>query len=272
MAERFLSNGYAVIFLCKSDSARPFTPIGKSVDELMEMLAEEGAPISSCGSGDEEGKSPASELRVANSALINCLAGRRSYKDSLCTVTFDSVVEYVYMLKRICETMRDMFSTATDLNPSTGGGTDICRRPLVVLPAAVSDYYLPLKAMAEHKISGDTGLDLHLECVPKGLGALRHMWLRGTDALIVSFKLETDQNVLLKKAHYNLDAYDLEVVVANLLHNYKHEVQLVFKGNKDSTEVIRAPSDAAGSIEIPLTDRLCELHQQSTRSLHSPMQ
>lgn len=249
MAERFLQNGYAVVFLCKSDSARPFTPIGKSLEEVMGMLSE---GLSSGVGASEEG------ISVVNAQLVECLNGHRQFADRLCTVAFDSVVDYVFMLKHVSEALRDVLAA----RPATQSAlAPAIARPLVVLPAAVSDYYMPLASMAVHKISGGGGLDLRLECVPKGLGALRHVWLRGTDALIVSFKLETDQNVLLKKAHYNLDTYGLEVVVANLLHNYKDEVQLVFKGCGDATEHVRAPCSAPGSIEVPLADRLCDLHR-----------
>eukprot|EP00743_Colponemidia_sp_Colp-15_P021671 GILK01028866.1.p1 GENE.GILK01028866.1~~GILK01028866.1.p1 ORF type:complete len:137 (-),score=11.66 GILK01028866.1:96-452(-) len=113
--------------------------------------------------------------------------------------------------------------------------------------------------MAVHKISGGDGLTLELANVPKALGALRHQWLGGTNAFIVSFKLETDQEVLLKKAHYNLDTYDLEVVVANLLSNYKDEVQFVYKG-KQQTDTIRRVESEEGSIEVELTNTLCRLH------------
>ena len=47
------------------------------------------------------------------------------------------------------------------------------------------------------------------------------------DAFVVSFKLETDQTILLKKAKKALETYQHRVVVANLLHNRKEQVILV---------------------------------------------
>jgi hypothetical protein len=51
---------------------------------------------------------------------------------------------------------------------------------------------------AEHKIqSADGPLALNLSKVPKMLGVLRHVWAPG--AFVVSFKLETDERILLDK-------------------------------------------------------------------------
>lgn len=52
--------------------------------------------------------------------------------------------------------------------------------------------------MAEHKIqSSDGDLTLSLRATPKCLSALKAEWC--PSALIVSFKLETDTSILMKK-------------------------------------------------------------------------
>jgi phosphopantothenate-cysteine ligase len=68
------------------------------------------------------------------------------------------------------------------------------------LAAAVSDFFIPPGEMEEHKIqsAAHDGLVLRLKNVPKCLGLLRHTW--APEAFIVSFKLETDPDMLLKKA------------------------------------------------------------------------
>lgn len=54
---------------------------------------------------------------------------------------------------------------------------------------------------AEHKIqSRDGPLELHLDRVPKALGTLRALW--APDALVVSFKLETDEALLEGKVRW----------------------------------------------------------------------
>lgn len=57
--------------------------------------------------------------------------------------------------------------------------------------------FAPTSAQAEHKISGADPLVLELQKVPKLLGELTSVW--APHATVVSFKLETDEEVLLTK-------------------------------------------------------------------------
>jgi hypothetical protein len=72
------------------------------------------------------------------------------------------------------------------------------------LAAAVSDFFVPPQEMQEHKIQsaaskgGDDALELRLKHVPKCLPLLRREW--APHAFVVSFKLETDPDMLMKKA------------------------------------------------------------------------
>ena len=67
------------------------------------------------------------------------------------------------------------------------------------LAAAVSDFYIPEDKMIEHKIqSRETSmLKLELEPVPKMLGIVK---TKIPNATAISFKLETDDAILKKKA------------------------------------------------------------------------
>ncbi|GFY19282.1 phosphopantothenate--cysteine ligase [Trichonephila clavipes] len=98
---------------------------------------------------------------------------------------------------------------------------------ILYLAAAVSDFYIPEKDMAEHKISSDEPLSLTLRMVPKMLTPLVHNWI--PDAFIVSFKLETDSSILLKKAKGALEKYGHNLVIANELHSRKQKVVFVTK-------------------------------------------
>lgn len=81
----------------------------------------------------------------------------------------------------------------------------------------------------EHKIqSSDDAPALQLSKVPKMLGVLRSTWC--PDAFLISFKLETDDTILLQKARGSLERYGMNLVIANLLANYKREVKLVTEG------------------------------------------
>ena len=70
--------------------------------------------------------------------------------------------------------------------------------------------------MAQHKIQSSGGdLELRLHPVPKLLGRLTHVW--APQSFCVSFKLETDESILERKAAGAVHKYAVDLVVANLL-------------------------------------------------------
>lgn len=77
---------------------------------------------------------------------------------------------------------------------------------MLYLAAAVSDFFVPPSEMEEHKIQSGAhsdGLHLHLKTVPKCLTLVRREW--APQSFVVSFKLETDPDMLLKKAYAAID-------------------------------------------------------------------
>ena len=66
---------------------------------------------------------------------------------------------------------------------------------------------------------------IRLAQVPKFLSRLVLNWTSG--AMIISFKLETDSNILLKKARSALERYHHQLVIGNLLQTRKKEVVCV---------------------------------------------
>lgn len=90
------------------------------------------------------------------------------------------------------------------------------------MAAAVSDFYVPWELLPEHKIQSSGGtLDLQLSNVPKCLGLLTGMWC--PQAYHVSFKLETDKDLLERKARGAIDKNGVHCVVANMLDTRKDE-------------------------------------------------
>lgn len=70
--------------------------------------------------------------------------------------------------------------------------------------------------MPQHKIqSSDSGLKLELFQVPKKLGLLTKLW--APHSFVVSFKLETDEDLLISKAESAIVNYGVHLVIANLL-------------------------------------------------------
>ena len=65
-------------------------------------------------------------------------------------------------------------------------------------------------------------LVIDLDPVPKFLKNLVEGW--SPQGMIVSFKLETDPSILVRKAKYSLDRYQHHLVIGNLLSTRKWEV------------------------------------------------
>ena len=111
-------------------------------------------------------------------------AGASDNGARLLSVPFTTVIEHLALLRLGCQA----------LQPAGA-------RALVVLAAAVSDFFIPKSRVALDKIQSwnrNEGLQLALSNVPKMLGQIKAEWCPG--ATVVSFKLETDERLLLAKA------------------------------------------------------------------------
>jgi hypothetical protein len=163
---------------------------------------------------------------------------------ALLPLPFTSVDDYFFLLKLVAESVAPWNE-----------------RALFFLAAAVSDFYIPQQQLATHKIQSREGpLKLTLEPVPKLLGVLRREW--APRAFVVSFKLETDWDLLRKKAHQAIEKYDVHLVVANELHSRFNEVLLIPNGSaggKSDERVIERPEDHL-DIESTLVDAVAGVH------------
>lgn len=78
-----------------------------------------------------------------------------------------------------------------------------------------------------HKIQSGAGAPtIQLQLVPKLLAPLVNLWV--PHAFVVSFKLETDENLLISKArdalnkyHHNVSCYCMLVFVLKIFHSIK---------------------------------------------------
>jgi phosphopantothenate-cysteine ligase len=107
------------------------------------------------------------------------------------------------------------------------------KRAALYLAAAVADFYIPLSQMATDKIqSSDGGLSLSLFPVPKIIPFIKiseSPW--APSVFLVSFKLETNENILTAKAAGAINNYGVDVVVANILNNHRNKLHLVQREN-----------------------------------------
>jgi len=163
---------------------------------------------------------------------------------TLLLLPFTTVNEYLWHLRSIAEAMQPLGANA-----------------LFYLAAAVSDFFVPAERMVEHKIQSSEdfnssaaamvdgarepaahmdgkSLIIDLDPVPKFLKVLVDGW--APEAMIVSFKLETDPALLAEKANYALKKYAHHLVIGNLLNTRKYEV--LFVSIAEGEKWIRVPS------------------------------
>ncbi|CAH2006323.1 unnamed protein product [Acanthoscelides obtectus] len=101
--------------------------------------------------------------------------------------------------------------------------------------------------MPTHKIQSDGGPPIiNLQLVPKLLAPLVNLWV--PQAYVVSFKLETDENLLVSKARDALKKYKHKLVIANLLQTRRHKV--TFVTIDDSFEISLTRDQTLSGIEI----------------------
>ncbi|KJA25514.1 hypothetical protein HYPSUDRAFT_404010 [Hypholoma sublateritium FD-334 SS-4] len=206
-AEYFLKAGYAVIFMHRQFSLQPFSRhYSHSTNPFLDFL--------DIDPPEAAGAIP--RISVTPSKRADLLEVLTAYKEvhargTLHTLTFVTVNDYLWLLRAVSKEM-----------------AVLKRRAMFYLAAAVSDFFLPTQKMSEHKIqSGKGNLSIEMDQVPKILKPLVDEWTPG--GYIVSFKLETDQDLLLPKARQAIERYGHQVVIGNDLHRRKFEVVFVSK-------------------------------------------
>ncbi|XP_048727504.1 phosphopantothenate--cysteine ligase-like isoform X2 [Ostrea edulis] len=178
--EYFLKEGYSVIFLHRNRSLKPFLRhlSGYNFLDLLQLDGDE--PNSSVRVKPEHQKQLSSILHDYE---------RVQADRSLLNVEFQTLSEYLHLLQ-VCATCLQSLG----------------RSAMLYLAAAVADFYIPKSEMPEHKIqSSDGPLQLSLQLVPKMLEPLVKEWV--PQAYVVSFKLETNKDILVSKSLQALEKY-----------------------------------------------------------------
>ena len=189
-----------------------------------------------------------------------------AFEGTLLSIQYVSVFEYLQLLRAVCREL----------------GKSCDTRAMVYLAAAVSDFYVPWAALPEHKIqSRDAGADgadgaggvtVRLEQVPKMLGHVRQSWC--PSAFVVGFKLETDPELLARKATASLRKYRAHAVVANEMARRRDRVAIASLENvTDALGVAPGTYDVldrpAGEpdVERSLVDELVARHDRYARRM-----
>jgi phosphopantothenate-cysteine ligase len=240
-AEYFLENNYSVIFLHREFSLLPYSRhFSHTTNSLLDHLK-----FSNDGNKVEVDE-------ILQKDLHNVLHKYQKVKENnmLLLVPFTTVHQYLFTLKLIAQELSVIGSNA-----------------LFYLAAAVSDFFLPSSRIPEHKIqSHDHGgkLVVDLEPVPKFLRRLVDSW--APIAMIVSFKLETDNSILIKKARTALERYNHQLVIGNLLQTRKHEVVFVTPETDDWIKLSQSQIDENLEIESLIIPKVLTLHKEWIKS------
>ncbi|XP_043271767.1 phosphopantothenate--cysteine ligase [Venturia canescens] len=203
-AEQFLEFGYAVIFIYRIKSLEPFSRhfTGQKLLEMLEPT-------------EVNHKKTLSVRSEYSDKICNVFA---KYKEAinekkLLQIGFTTLSEYLWLLRSACQALAPIKQMA-----------------ILYLAAAVSDFYVPVDEMSLHKIPSNGPPTISLHLAPKILTPLVSLWV--PKAFVVSFKLETDEKLLILKARNALINYKHNLVIANMLQNRKQQVTIV-DGEKD---------------------------------------
>ncbi|CEP11347.1 hypothetical protein [Parasitella parasitica] len=232
-AEYFLEAGYAVVFMHRQNSIQPynrhFTHSQMGFLDYLEPMENGSVQVlSKYAAKMHELLTKYNEAKKSNRILM---------------LDFVTLPEYLFKLQSGSKILARLE-----------------RKAMYYLAAAVSDFFIPSQKMAEHKIqSRDGGLTLTLDQVPKFLKPLVSNW--AAKGLIVSFKLETDSNLLVPKARQALTRYGHQVVIGNMLKTRKQTVTFITQHNQKVLSLSQQQMADGIEIESEIIPELARIHQ-----------
>ncbi|XP_012577563.1 PREDICTED: coiled-coil domain-containing protein 30-like [Condylura cristata] len=222
-AEAFLAAGYGVLFLYRARSAFPFAHRFPPQTWLSALRPSDLT------------RSGLLSFEAEESALPGFASALRSYQEAAAAgtflaVEFTTLADYLHLLQAAAQALNPLGSSA-----------------MFYLAAAVSDFYVPVSEMPEHKIQSSGGpLQITMKMVPKMLSPLVKDW--APKAFIISFKLETDASIVIDRARNALEVYRHQVVVANILESRRSFVVIVTKDSE--TKLLLSEEEVEKGIEI----------------------
>uniref|UniRef100_A0A1A8HLL6 Phosphopantothenate--cysteine ligase n=1 Tax=Nothobranchius korthausae TaxID=1143690 RepID=A0A1A8HLL6_9TELE len=248
-AEYFIESGYAVIFLHRHRSLYPYSRMFLTINMLdaLQFKVTDGT------AGNP------SDVVVDQQMLPNIAKVLKRYQEVkegglLLPIEFNTLSEYLHLLKAAAQALHPIGSKA-----------------MFYLAAAVSDFYIPASEMPEHKIQSSNGpLQLSLNMVPKILSPLVKDW--APQAFVISFKLETDESILLDRACRALDTYRHQAVVANVLDSRRGQVVVVTPETRAELRLTEEEVQKGVEIEERIVSNLTSAHTKFINpvSLHLP--
>ncbi|KAJ3344094.1 hypothetical protein HDU93_003257 [Gonapodya sp. JEL0774] len=244
-AEYFLDAGYAVIFLHRQYSLQPYSRhYSHSKNCFLDYMTIPGEDATS------NGYLNAGTIYVDPEYQFEMADVLRKYRKAkeqrlLLMIDYTTVQQYLLYLQHICKIM----------------GSELGRRGMYYLAAAVSDFFVPRSRMAVHKIQSREGaLTMVLDQVPKFLKPLVKEWV--PTGYTVSFKLETDAALLVPKAQQSLVRYGHQLVIGNLLNTRKWTVTFVAREDYTNITLTREQQQSGIEIESVIIPELVRRHEK----------
>lgn len=240
-AEQFLFKGYKVIFLHREYSLQPFN---------RHFIRSKNLSFLDYFDGEGEVEPEYKQELIAMKKLSE------KYKSKLLMLPFTSVNDYLWSLRSIAILLNN-------------------RNCIFYLAAAVSDFYVPFDQLPQHKIQSrsefqdelnkhinESGkLVLDLDPVPKFLRKLVQTW--ANNSMIISFKLETDSQLLITKAKQALVNYNHQLVIGNILNTRNREVVILSeKSNKEHWIKMTDEQLTKMCIEELIVDEVTKRHSE----------
>ncbi|ORX89577.1 DFP-domain-containing protein [Basidiobolus meristosporus CBS 931.73] len=228
----FLELGYAVIFLHRQFSLQPYS---------RHYTHSKNCFLDYMGLGPDGQLTVDSQYSQKMKEVLTKYH-KAKQEETLLMISFVTVTDYLFHLR-----------SAAFIVGSMG------EKALFYLAAAVSDFFIPAEKMVEHKIQSDGGgLTLTMEQVPKVLKPLVTKW--ASQSFIISFKLETDPEILTTKARRALNRYGHKVVIGNLLTTRKQIVWFITNDTEETVTLTNEQLAQGVEIESKIVPNLIERH------------
>lgn len=233
-AEYFMQNGFVVLYLHRTGCQLPYLrTVNDAWPNNLNFL-----DIFRTTKGG-------SELTLSNDVppkFSQAISDYNLYKTNLFLVPFTSPIEYLNLLHVLCNLLRPYEN-----------------RLILYLAAAVSDYYID--SVPEHKIqSSASDLPLNLKPFPKFLKQIVQDW--APKAYVVTFKLESDESILLRKAKDALLKYNHNLVIGNTLKTRYRSV--LFVTHTSEMTIMLNLEEIINDVEIEkkIVDKVMEMHNE----------
>lgn len=216
--EEFLFHGYYVIFLYRDISLLPFTN-HFSLNDFFDKKNNNNREFQN--------------LFEKNKKLYE------KYSNNIVYIDYNDIETYLELYEYISKKL-SIFG----------------KRSVIFLAAAVSDFYIPKEKISENKIqSNEEGLMIQLFPIKKEIYKIKTEW--NPNSFLISFKLETDKDILFQKANKAIIKTKSDLIVANLLQTRYKIVYFISPNEK--VDIIEQKGE--DNIEKEIVNEIVKRHE-----------